>query len=217
MLCRFSTLEKAVTSTSTQHQSVCWGCLHGSDIHRQIISDFPSHHHRDRVAGCPSYMAGQRGVPRLIGTAAVTHRMGKWQGRWLRCVASGSVPPFLARWKGRDGEPSLSVHWSRASPPLATVRAKGQLRPTDGSCVCILWSDSFSHPGSESLSLWSVLPPTPGGHVKMAIPLRIPPLMGWCGQNIRISLFLVWCQPHYALLLLLKILLSPAKLKEPSF
>jgi len=121
-------------------------------MHKQIISDFPSHHHGDRLAGCPSYVAGQRGVPRLVGTAAVTHRMGEWQGRWLRGVASGSIRPFLARWKGRD-EHSLSEHWSRASPPLATVRAKGQLRPTDGSCVrpaCVLRSDSFSHPGSES-------------------------------------------------------------------
>jgi len=36
-------------------------------------------------------------------------RMGKWQGRWLRRVAPGSIPPILARWKGRDGEPSLSA------------------------------------------------------------------------------------------------------------
>ena len=58
---------------------------------------FPSCHNRDRVAGRPSYVAGQRGVPRLIGTAAVTHRMGEWQGRWLRGVAPGSIRPFLAR------------------------------------------------------------------------------------------------------------------------
>lgn len=161
------------------------GVVDMSDIRKQIISDFPSHHYRDGVPGCPSFVAGQRGVPRLIGIAAVTHRMGKWQGRWLHGVASGSIPPFLAWWKGRDGEPSLSVHWSRASPPLATVRAKGQLRPTDGSCVRILRSDSFSHPGSESSPLWSVLPPTPGGHMTMAAPLRIayPFLMGWCGPN----------------------------------
>lgn len=100
-------------------------------------------------------------------------RMGKWQGRWLRGMASGSIPPFLAWWKGRDGESSLSAHWSRASPPLATVRAKGQLRPMDGSCVHIRWSNSFSHPGSESLSLWCVLPPTHGCHMRMAIPVRI--------------------------------------------
>lgn len=149
------------------------------------------HHHRDRVSGCPSYVAGQHGVPRLIGTAAVTHRMEKWQGRWLHGVASGSIPPFLARWKGKDREPSLSVHWSRASPPLATVRAKGQLRPTDGSCIRILWSDSFSHPGIESLSLWSALPPTSGGHMRMPIPLRIAPSpMSWCTLLSDIFFFL---------------------------
>lgn len=37
---------------------------------------------------------GQHGSAALVGTAAVTHRMGKWRGRWLRGVASGSVPPF---------------------------------------------------------------------------------------------------------------------------
>lgn len=65
--------------------------------HKQIITDFPSYHNRERAAGCPSYMAGQRGVPRLIGTVAVAHRMGKWQGRWLHGMASGSIPPFLAQ------------------------------------------------------------------------------------------------------------------------
>lgn len=175
------------------------------------------HHHRDRVSGCPSYVAGQHGVPRLIGTAAVTHRMEKWRGRWLHGVASGSIPPFLARWKGKDREPSLSVHWSRASPPLATVRAKGQLRPTDGSCIRILWSDSFSHPGIESLSLWSALPPTSGGHMRMPIPLRIAPSpMSGCTLLSDIFFFWVWCQPHSPLFLLLQILLSPAKLKQPS-
>lgn len=162
------------------------GCLDGSDIHKQIVSEFPLHHRRDGVVGCPSYMVGQHGIPRPIGTAAVTHRMGKWQGRWLRGVASGNIPPFLAWWKGRDGEPSLSVHWSRASPPLAAIRAKGQLRPADGSCVHILLSDSFSHPGSESLSLWSVLPPTPGGHKMMTTPVRIlyPSQMVLMQQNL---------------------------------
>lgn len=98
-------------------------------------------------------------------------RMGKWRGRLACVMAPGSIPPFLVWWKGRDGESSLSVHWSRASPPLATVGAKGQLRPTDGSCVHIGWSNSSSHPGSESLSLWSVLPPDHGRHVRMSIPL----------------------------------------------
>lgn len=172
-------------------QHCCWpsyvvrGCLDGSDIHKQIIGDFPFHHRRDGVAGCPSYVVGQHGIPRLIGTAAVTHRMGKWQGRWLRGVASGSIPPFPAWWKGRDGEPSLSVHWSRASPPLAAIRAKGQLRPAEGSCAHILLSDSFSHLGSKSLSLWSVLPPTPGGHMTVTT-LRIvyPSLIVLMRQNL---------------------------------
>lgn len=111
-------------------------------------------------------------------------RMGKWQGRWLCGMASGSIPPFLAWWKGRDGESSLSEHWSRASPPLATVRAKGQLRPMDESCVHIRWSNSFSHPGSESLSLWSVLPPTHGCHMRMAIPLSLP---WWFEESCRLN------------------------------
>lgn len=91
-------------------------------------------------------------------------RMGKWQGRWVHRVAPGSVSSILAWWKSRDREPSLAVHWSRASPPLATVRAKGQIRPADGSCMCIPWSDSFSHPGNESLSLWSSLRLHKDGH-----------------------------------------------------
>lgn len=161
------------------------GCLDGSDIHKQIIGDFPFHHRRDGVAGCPSYVVGQHGIPRLIGTAAVTHRMGKWQGRWLRGVASGSIPPFPAWWKGRDGEPSLSVHWSRASPPLAAIRAKGQLRPADGSCAHILLSDSFSHSGSKSLSLWSVLPSTPGGHMTVTtLRIAYPSLIVLMRQNL---------------------------------
>lgn len=131
--------------------------------------------------------------------------------------------PFLAQWKGRDGEPSLSVHWSRASPLLATIRAKGQLRPTDASCVHILWSDSFSHPGSESLSLLVCAALYYWWLQEDSVPLRIvtPSLMGWCilraelSQMLNFPFFL--CQPHYTLLLLLEILLSPAKLEEPSF
>ena len=132
---RFSTPVQAASPASPQPCEVFAGVVY-TDLtfkSRSPPTPPPHRHHRDRVAGRPSYMAGQRGVPSLIGTAAVTHRMGKWQGRWLRGMAPGSVPPVLAQWKGRDGEPCLSAHWSRASPPLAVVRAKGQLRPTDGS------------------------------------------------------------------------------------
>lgn len=47
--------------------------------------------------------------------------------------------------------------------------------------VCVWRSDSFSHPGTESLSLWSVLPPTHGCHMRMATALRTvtPTLMAW--------------------------------------
>lgn len=69
------------------------------------------------------YMAGQRGLPRLIGTTAVTRRMGKWQGRWLRGMASGSVPSLPGPVKGQGwgalslsalikGQPSISHHQS---------------------------------------------------------------------------------------------------------
>lgn len=202
--------------TSAPHQRVCWGCLHRSDIDKQIISDVPSRHRRDRVAGCPSYVAGLRGVPRLVGSAAVTHRMGKWQGQWLRGVASGSSLSFLARWKGRDGEPSLSVHWSRASPPLATIRVKGQLsRRTGPGCASYTVTHSHTrgvtpcHSGLAAPHDWWPHEDDHPSQNNYPPPRRM--------DSTWMNFLLIPCPPHYALLVLLKILPSPGKLKQPSF
>lgn len=64
---------------------------------------------------------GQHAIPRLAGTAAVTHRTAKWRGRWLRGVAPGNIPSFLGLVKGQgwgghppsaliEGQASISFH-----------------------------------------------------------------------------------------------------------
>lgn len=49
--------------------------------------------------------------------------------------------------------------------------------------VCASYGVTHSHTqGVSPCHFWSVPPPTPGGHMRMAIPLIIvtPSLMGWC-------------------------------------
>lgn len=81
----------------------------------------------------------------------VARSMAPWRGIWQHPL------PSWPDERARMGSLWLWVHWLRASSPLVSIRAKGHLRPADGSCVHILLSDSFSHPVSESLSVWSML------------------------------------------------------------
>lgn len=84
---RFSALLRAVVCS----QGFAW--INLTFTGGSPASFSPFHHRRDGVAGLPTWR-GQHGSATLVGTAVVTHRMGKWRGRWLRGVASGSVPPF---------------------------------------------------------------------------------------------------------------------------